>query len=187
MSKNFFSLIRIKIFLLIMMALILSSCGIRKLATGEIAPPKVEFQGVTVYPPESQYWPLTARLRLHNPNPEPLRILGYDYEVAIEGTELVRGESLDAITLPAAGENLVEIPVLLKLTAVPNALKALLLQERLRYEISGGFRLASVLGGFRVPYHFRGEITRQEGLEHLREFFPQRQMRRPGDRPISPL
>ncbi len=94
---------------------------------------------------------------------------------------------MTAITLPAEGENLVEIPVLLKLTAVPKALKALLLQERLRYEISGGFRLASVLGGLRVPYHFRGEITRQEGLEHLREFFRQHQLRRPGDRPSSPL
>ena len=172
---------------MITITLLLSSCGIRKLATGEIAPPKVEFQGVTVYPPEGQYWPLTARLRLHNPNPEPLRILGYDYVVGIEGAELVHGESLDSITLPAAGENLVEIPVLLKLTAVPKALQALLLQERLKYEISGGFRLASVLGGFRVPYHFRGEITRQEGLEHLREFFRQGQLGRPGDRPSSPL
>ena len=94
---------------------------------------------------------LNRQLRLHNPNPEPLRILGYDYKFAMEGTELVNGESLDTITLPADGENLVEIPVLLKLNAVPKALKAFLLQEKLRYEISGGFRLASVLGGLRVP------------------------------------
>ena len=175
MSKKNHSYIRIKIFLLIIMASLFSSCGIRKLATGKIDPPKVEFQGVTVYPPESQNWPLTARLRLYNPNPEPLRILGYDYKFALEGTELVYGESLDTITLPAEGENLVEIPVLLKLNAVPKALKALLLQEKLRYEISGGFRLASVLGGLRVPYHFRSEVTRQEGLENLRKFFRQRQ------------
>jgi LEA14-like dessication related protein len=182
MSKKIF----IRIFLSLLMALFLSSCGIRKLTTGEIAPPTVEFQGVTVYPPDSQYWPLTARLRLHNPNPESLRILGYDYVVAIEGTEVVRGESPDSLTLPAGGENLVEIPVLLKFNAVPKALTALLLQERLKYEISGGFRLASVLGGLRVPYHFRGEITRQEGLEHLRQFFRQHHGH-PGDRPSGPL
>lgn len=172
MSKRNCSLLQI--FSLILVASVLSSCGLRKLATGEIDPPKVEFQGVTVYPPDSQYWPLTARLRLQNPNSEPLRLLGYDYKVSMEGTEMVQGESVDAITLPGQGETLVEIPVLLRLNAVPQALKALLLREKLKYRIWGGFRLASVLGGLRVPFNFGGEITRQEGLEHLREFFNQR-------------
>ena len=159
-----------KIFLLLGVASLLSGCGLRDLASGKIAPPTVEFQGITVYPPESQGWPLTAKLRLTNPNPEPLRLLGYDYGVAIEGTDLVQGESVDSITLPAEGDSLVEIPILLKMNAVPKALKALLLKDRLKYDLSGGFRLASVLGGLRVPFHFQGEITRQEGLERLREF-----------------
>lgn len=162
-----------KIFLLLILALLLSGCGLRNLTTGKIAPPTVEFQGIMVHPPESQYWPLTAKLRLHNPNAEPLRLKGYDYGVAIEGTDLVQGESLDSITLPAEGDNLVEIPILLKMNAVPKALKALLLKDRLKYDLSGGFRLASVLGGLRVPFHFQGEITRQEGLERLRDFLQQ--------------
>ena len=148
----------------------LSSCGIRDLATGKVAPPEVAFQGLTIYPPESQCWPLSARLRLTNPNPEPMRILGYDYEISVEGADLVQGESVAAITLPAGGESLVEVPILLKLNTVPKALKALLLQDKLKYELAGGFRLASVLGGLKVPFRFRGEITRQEGLERLREF-----------------
>jgi hypothetical protein len=88
----------------------------------------------------------------------------------VEGSDLVQGESSTAITLPAGGESLVEVPILLKLNTVPRALKALLLQDKLKYELSGGFRLASVLGGMKVPFRFRGVITRQEGLERLREF-----------------
>lgn len=175
MSKRNYSFLPIKIFSLILLASVLSNCGLRKFTTGKIDPPKVEFQGVTVYPPDSQYWPLTARLQLKNPNPEPLRILGYDYKIAMEGSELVQGESVDAITLPGEGETLVEVPVLLKLNAVPGAVKTLLLKKRLPYEIWGGFRLASVLGGFRVPFRFNGEITRQEGLEYLQEFLHQRE------------
>jgi hypothetical protein len=148
----------------------LSSCGIRKLATGKIAPPEVVFQGLTVYPPDSQCWPLSARLRLTNPNPDPMRILGYDYEISVEGSEMVQGESSAAITLPAEGESLVEVPILLKLNTVPKALKTLLLQDKLKYELAGGFRLGSLLGGMKVPFRFRGVITRQEGLERLREF-----------------
>jgi LEA14-like dessication related protein len=113
---------------------------------------------------------MSAKLRLTNPNSEPMRILGYDYEMSLEGAELVQGQSVAAITLPAGGESVVEVPILLKLTAVPKALSALLLKEKLNYELSGGFRLASLLGGLKVPFRFRGEITRQEGLESLRGF-----------------
>ena len=98
MSKKLLANIHFfKFFLFLITALLICGCGLRHLATGKIAPPTVELQGVTVYPPESQGWPLTAKLRLHNPNPEPLRLLGYDYNVAIEGTDLVQGESLDSI------------------------------------------------------------------------------------------
>jgi LEA14-like dessication related protein len=149
-----------------------ASCGIRDLATGRIEPPQVEFRGLTIYPPQRQGWPLSARLHLTNPNPETLRITGYDYELSVDGADLVRGESKDAITLPASGEGLVEVPIVLNLQAVPSTVKYFLLQDRLRYELSGGFRLASVMGGFlRVPFRFSGEITRKEGLDHLRSFF----------------
>jgi LEA14-like dessication related protein len=171
MSKKIFKNIHFfSIFFYLSVYLGLSGCGIRDLATGKVVPPEVAFQGLTVYPPDSQCWPLSARLRLTNPNPEPMRILGYDYEISVEGSDLVQGESSTAITLPAGGESLVEVPILLKLNTVPRALKALLLQDKLKYELSGGFRLASVLGGMKVPFRFRGVITRQEGLERLREF-----------------
>jgi hypothetical protein len=152
----------------------LSSCGIRDLATGKIVPPEVAFQGLTVYPPDSQCWPLSARLRLTNPNSEPMRILGYDYEISVEGSDLVQGESSAAITLPAGSESLVEVPILLKLNTVPKALKVLLLQDKLKYELAGGFRLASLMGGVKVPFRFRGVITRKEGLDRLREFLEQK-------------
>lgn len=148
----------------------LAGCGVRDLATGKVTPPEAVLQGLAIYPPESDCWPLDARVRLKNPNPEPLRILGYDYEFSLEGVDLVQGESASAVTLPAGGETLVEIPVVLRLNAVPKALKVLLLQERLRYELGGGFRLASLLGGLKVPFRFRGEVTREEGLQYLRSF-----------------
>ncbi|MBM4287843.1 MAG: LEA type 2 family protein [Deltaproteobacteria bacterium] len=156
--------------LYLMIILSLSGCGVRDLATGKIAPPEVALQGFTLYPPESQCWPLSATLRLTNPNPEPLRILGYDYEVWLEGTELVRGESTEAITLPAGVESIVEVPILLKLPAVPQTLKNFLLKEKVQYELAGGFRLASLLGGMKVPFRFRGAITQQEGLKYLRGY-----------------
>lgn len=177
-KKNYPKNTFLKIILAVAMVLALNACGVRDLASGKVAPPEVKFQGLSIYPPESQCWPLGARLLLTNPNPEPLRLLGYDYEFSLEGLDLVRGESAAAVTLPAGGEIHVEVPLLLKLNAVPRALQALLLKEALTYELAGGARLASLLGGLRVPFRFRGQITRQEGLEYLRGFLDQPGMRR---------
>jgi hypothetical protein len=175
MSKNFFLQNNFfTVFFSLTISLCLSSCGVRDLASGKMAPPEVAFQGLTIYPPESQCWPLSARLRLTNPNPEPMRILGYDYEVSLEGVDLVQGESVAAFTLPAAGDSLIEVPILLKLPSVPKVLSSLLQKEKLKYELTGGVRLASLLGGMKVPFRFRGEITRQEGLERLKGFLDSR-------------
>jgi hypothetical protein len=66
----------------------------------------------------------------------------------------------------------VEVPILLKLSALMKVLPSLLLSEKpkLHYQISGGFRLASLLGGLRVPFRFQGELTPKEGLDQLRPY-----------------
>ena len=52
------------IFLALMLLAAIPACGVRQLARGEIQPPKVTFQGLTVYRPTPRGWPLGARLLL---------------------------------------------------------------------------------------------------------------------------
>ncbi len=146
------------------------ACGVRDLASGKIAPPEVTLQEMILYPPESNCWPLSARLRVSNPNPEPLRILGYDFNLAVEGADLVQGQSTTGVTVPAGGDALVEVPLLVRLPLVPATLAALLKQEKVSYQFSGGLRLASLLGGLRVPFRFQGTLTRSQGWEYLRQY-----------------
>lgn len=148
----------------------MGGCGVRQLAQGELAPPKVTLKGLTLKAPKVEGWPLACTLLLNNPNPEPLKLLGYDYEVWLEGQRVVQGESLETLTLPAQGEKTVEVPVFLKFPAIPEMLRAIFRERQLHYEIVGGFRLASLLGGLKVPFRFEGQLTEQEGVEHLRQF-----------------
>ena len=67
------------------------ACGVRQLAKGEIQPPKVTFQGLKVYQPTARGWPLGARLLLENPNPQAVNLLGYDYQLWIEGKSVAQG------------------------------------------------------------------------------------------------
>lgn len=168
--QKFPVLFRLAVVVILASCLLACGCGVRKLARGELEPPEVRLQGLGLRPPGPQGWPLTAVLAVRNPNPMTIKVLGYDYEVWVEGQSLARGGSNKTVTLPAQGEALVEIPVLLKLKTLPGLIPLLLREEQeLSLEIAGGLRLPQTLG-FRVPFRFREKVTPQEGLDQLRPF-----------------
>lgn len=149
-------------------------CGVRQLAQGELQPPKVIFKGLSLNPPKAEGWPLACNLLVKNPNLQPLRLRGYDYEVWLEGQRVVQGESLDNLTIPAQGQETVVVPVFFKFPALSKVWRAILRRQTLHYEIAGSFRLASLVGGLRVPFRFQGQLTEQDGLERLQQFLDRR-------------
>jgi LEA14-like dessication related protein len=146
----------------------LGGCGVGQLARGELEAPHVTFKSLTLGLPTPRGLPLECTLLVENPNPQDLRVLGYDYELRLEGQKVIQGESNAAVTLPARGRVLVRAPILVNLRALPRLLPAFLREEKLNYRIDGGVRLASLLGGFRVPFHAQGRVTPKEGLDELR-------------------
>ena len=159
----------------------LAGCGaqqLQKMARGEIQPPKVTFQDLKIYRPTGQGWPLRAVLLLQNPNPQALNLLGYDYQLWIEGQSVAQGASQEQVNLPPLGQTVAEVPILVQMPAVLELLPRLLPWQisgkpgqpgKFHYEIAGSFRLASVLGGIiPIPFHFQGEGSPQEGLHFLK-------------------
>jgi LEA14-like dessication related protein len=149
--------------------LMISGCGVRQLVRGELVPPEVRFKGLGLQPLTHQGLPLTVVLGLNNPNPTTITVLGYDYEVRVAGQSVAQGVDNQPVTLPARGETTVTVPVLVKLRALPGLLPNLLQEKKIPVEITGGLRLPQTLG-FRVPFHFREELTPQEGLEEIKPF-----------------
>ena len=160
--------------LALLLLTIMSACGVRQLTTGEIQPPKVTFQGLKIYKPTAQGWPLAARLLLENPNPQSLNLLGYDYQLWIEGRSVAQGTSQQAVNLPPLGQTVAEVPIVVQLPALLELLPRFLPQRqqqpgKLNYQIAGSFRLASVMGGIiPLPFKFQGEASPQEGMDFLR-------------------
>ena len=155
--------------LVVVVGLLISGCGVRQLAKGELLPPEVRFKGLGLQPPTHQGLPLTLVLALENPNSTTIKVLGYDYEVRMAGQSVARGVGNQPVTLPARGETTVTVPVVLKLRALPGLLPCLLQEQKIPVEIAGGLRLPQTLG-FRVPFRFREELTPQEGLEQIKPF-----------------
>ena len=106
------------IFLALMLLATMPACGVRQLAKGEIQPPKVTFQDLKIYQPTPHGWPLGARLLLENPNPQAVNLLGYDYQLWIEGKSVAQGTSQQAVNLPPLGQTVAEVPIMVQLPAV---------------------------------------------------------------------
>ena len=166
------------IFLGLMLLTAICACGVRQLARGEIQPPKVSFQGLKVYPPGARGWPLGAMLLLENPNAEAVNLLGYDYQLWIEGKSVAQGVSQEAVNLPPLGQTVAEVPITVRLPAVMELLPQFLpmlqksqQQRQFHYQIAGSFRLASVMGGIiPIPFKFQGEASLKEGMNFLRPY-----------------
>jgi hypothetical protein len=162
--------------------LALAGCGVQQLqqlAREEIQAPKVTYQGLKIYQPTAQGWPLGAVLRLDNPNPETLNLSGYDYQLWIEGKSVARGNSQQAVNLPPLGQTVTELPIVVQLPAVlellPQFLPYLQQQQtpprKFHYQIAGSFRLASVMGGIiPIPFRFQGEASPKEGADFLKPY-----------------
>lgn len=161
-----------------------SGCGVQQLqqmARGEIQAPKVTYQGLKIYQPTAHGWPLGAVLRLDNPNNQALNLVGYNYELWIEGKSVAQGTSQQPVNLPSLGQTVTELPIMVQLPAVlellPQFLPQYLQQQqqmpprKFHYQIAGSFRLASVLGGIiPIPFRFQGEASPKEGADFLKPY-----------------
>lgn len=98
-------------------------------------------------------------LRLKNPNPFPLPITALDYQIQINDKTFTKGNSQQAITLPATGEETMPIEVTTNLLGLLEQWRdiKMLLNRQLRYDLSGGVRLVNWVP--QIPFERKGEIN----------------------------
>jgi len=100
------------------------------------------------------------KLRLHNPNPFPLPLSGMNYQLYLNDKEFTRGESTDAISIPAMGEEFLELDVKGNLMSMIGGLQDLqsVFNRVLNYRVMGG---VNVIKGapLQMPFEYKGEIS----------------------------
>jgi len=156
--------------LLLLWAAVLMGCGLQQIQKApELKPPRVTVQAVGFGFPTGGGWPVSCILLLENPNPQTLSINGYDYELWLEGKQMVQGGDNRPVTLPAMGQSALEVPMMVKLPALlgllPMALKNP--EHKFRYQLLGGVRLPIFIGSWRIPFQFQGEAAAGELQDRL--------------------
>lgn len=105
MSKHPFSPHR-RLFLLSAGALLVSGCaGMRP----GYETPSLLLDSFRTLPSDSLSPRFLIGLRVVNPNPTPLPLRGMSYNVELEGRRLITGVASDLKTVPAYGEQLIEV------------------------------------------------------------------------------
>jgi LEA14-like dessication related protein len=99
------------------------------------------------------------RLRLNNPNPFPLPLTQFNYQVRINEQEFTQGKSNQAITIPALGEEFLDVNVtsnLLRLIGQWQDWKTLLNQQ-FRYQLVGSVNVVDWAP--QLPFDYQGEVA----------------------------
>ncbi|MBE9561741.1 MAG: LEA type 2 family protein [Proteobacteria bacterium] len=99
------------------------------------------------------------KLQLKNPNPIPIPITGLNYKLELNGQEFTNGSSDKSVTIPANGEEFLEIDVTSNLLSTIGQLKDLksLLNRNFEYNLSGDI---NVIGGATaIPFTYKGDIA----------------------------
>ncbi len=98
------------------------------------------------------------KLKLKNPNPIPIPITGLNYKLELNGQEFTTGSSDKAVTIPANGEEFLEIDVSSNVMSTISQFKDFknLLNKKFEYALSGGL---NVVEGAAIPFSHKGDIS----------------------------
>ncbi|MDM8564187.1 LEA type 2 family protein [Candidatus Halobeggiatoa sp. HSG11] len=135
---------------------ILTACGNMPLKTFT---PEVSLQGFKLMNLGLLKQDYRLKLQLKNPNPVPIPINGLNYKLELNGQEFTNGSSDKSVTIPANGEEFLEIDVTSNLLSTIGQFKDLksLLNRNFEYNLSGDINVID--GTTAIPFTYKGDIS----------------------------
>jgi LEA14-like dessication related protein len=111
---------------------------------------------------------LQARLRIANPNPEPVTFDGATFKLNLEGIKVARGASSESVTIARLDTELIDVTFHLNNAAVVFSLRDVLQQEDLSYALRGRLFVQRPFGVRKLKVRRDGRLTlpRQQPAEN---------------------
>lgn len=113
------------------LALVAAGCGLKAPAMqlDHLRVDEVNVTGMT----------LDIRFKVRNPNPEPLAVQNFEYELKLNGRRLGRGYHSDSFELAGFAQETVETSFDLSFLSLPSGVRRVLERDRVRAEVKGDF------------------------------------------------
>lgn len=137
--------------LLAALALAAAGCGLKA--------PTMQLQHLRIDQLNVTGMTLQVRFQVRNPNPEPLRVRNFEYELELNGSRLGRGYHPDSFELEGFGARTVESSFDLNFLSLPGGVRAVLERDRVRADVRGGFFVEQPDGGLkRLGFSSNAEV-----------------------------
>lgn len=141
------ALITLKLIVLSMIILNLSSC-----ATMHLQKPHVSLVNFSPRPINGFEAAFDITLKVQNPNSVSLPLSGMTYEIALNGDSLLKGATGNLPTIPAYGEDEIQLSISTSLLSAPKILLNLLNKPNtdIRYQFKSRLDLKGILPSFNI-------------------------------------
>ena len=140
---------------LITCALALTGCAG---APGDLEPPEVSVAGIGLGRPGLFEQELRVDLRLENPNDFAIPVDSLRFDLELNELSFARGRTSEDFELPALGETVVPVTVLLATTDLLDRAMRLGVEQRVEYRLDGTAELGGLFGT-RVPFERSGTLA----------------------------
>jgi LEA14-like dessication related protein len=139
--------------------LLLAGCSTLGVLAAAVRPPEVRVAAVEITAVSFEGLTLRFDLELTNPNGVGIQLAGLDYDLQIDGSSFLKGETTQALTIAARERSVLPLPLELRFEELFRSLGSLADREESSYRLEAGlsFQLP-VLDRVRVPVRREGTI-----------------------------
>jgi len=136
---------------LILAALLVDGCA-------TVKPPILAVDGLRVGDMGLSGVALDVGFRVRNPNPEPLRIERFEYELFVNGSRLGRGFESKGLELEGYGEARVRSRFDVNLLSLPGAVRGVLHEDHVRARAKGRYYVTGSFGRKELGFDSDAEV-----------------------------
>lgn len=134
------------------MCVILCSCS--SLLSNVLEKPKIELSGIDVRDADFKGATLVFHMAVENPNSVDLKVDKVTYKVFINDKAITEASTDKAISVPAKGKGIVDLPMPLEYQKVFSNIQELLTANSAAYKIEGNAKLNL----FSIPFTKEGSV-----------------------------
>ncbi|MFT3840502.1 MAG: LEA type 2 family protein [Myxococcaceae bacterium] len=120
--------------------------------------PKLEFENVRVRDASLSGIGLDTRWKLTNPNSVGITLSESDYQLSVEGKQIVAGKPPNGLTIPAMGSSEVLFPADFKFQQIVPTVSQLINKDYANYTVSGHVGVNTPIGVIRLPFSKSGQF-----------------------------
>jgi LEA14-like dessication related protein len=139
--------------------LLIGGCQTIQDLANSIQKPSLSVDDVRVTGFNFQEMQLTYDIKVDNPNAATLQMLGYDYNLDLNGNSFINGDQTKRVTVGASGESIIQVPMTLNFSDVYQAINGLAQEKKTAYNFASNLRFElPVLGETEIPVKKKGSI-----------------------------